>query len=164
MNNMPLSMQLENGLQNKTELKSSINANNTGYNISLIGVFSVYRSKSAIQIVCVALLLFLAAFMATSLATLHLHVSSDGRVYIHSHPLAGKSDNGGKHSHTQLDYSFLNIVKQICHKLLIIAIALYAIQAIRWKIGSSSPGPIYSCDLDYDHSNRAPPCGLLSPA
>ncbi len=63
--------------------------------------------SGVIRLVAIGLLLSLIGLYWAVFATMHLHVTQTGRVYVHSHPLANtdsSSPEQRRHSHTDNDY------------------------------------------------------------
>jgi hypothetical protein len=60
---------------------------------------STVRSLAAMLV-----LVSLGLFVLVSATSLHYHVLPDGRLVVHSHPVDGPSEGGGRHDHTPGEY------------------------------------------------------------
>jgi galactitol-specific phosphotransferase system IIC component len=119
-------------------------------------VFFHRNGNLLLKLISIIAVISLAAFISAMLINLHLHIALSGQIYIHSHPFE-EGTQSGRHSHTQSDYTFLNILKNIGLKLLVIILVLAAILQIHRRSVSREPEFDGSSDFSFSYSNRAPP-------
>ncbi len=129
---------------------------NIRHKVPGIMVFFHRNYNLPLKLVSIIAIIFLTTFISAMLINLHLHIAPGGQIYIHSHPVE-QGTQSGKHSHSQSDYTFLNILKNIGLKLLVIILVLAAILQIHRRSVSREPEFDGSSDFSFSYSNRAPP-------
>jgi hypothetical protein len=94
-------------------------------------------------------------------ASMHLHVTPEGRVIVHSHPFSESDDKGqGQHTHSDLDRIFLSQINKVFFSLL--TLALLVLLGYVWLLSPEPSGRdlISQRDLCSQTLKRAPPLSL----
>jgi len=65
-----------------------------------------YRPDRLLGLTAAALLVYLCVFSAVSVFSLHVHVTADGRLVAHCHPVSG--DDRQSHQHTSREFLLLD--------------------------------------------------------
>jgi len=129
--------------------------------LSGLQVFTRFQGNMLIKLLSIVILLALTTLLVATITTLHLHITADNQIYVHSHPMetSGKS---GKHSHSQNEYIFFNFIKSLLHKILIVTIVVIIFLHIyRRPIKQQTMGFAYSGYYSL-YQYRAPPIFLLN--
>lgn len=140
---------------------TQISSSSANDNLSEMQAFTISQGNIIIKLLSILVTLALVALLIVTITTLHLHISPDNQIYIHSHPM---DDNGksGNHSHSQSEYIFFNFIKTLLYKILTMSIVVITILYIcRHFINLQSIGFAYS-GYHCSYQDRAPPIFFLN--